>query len=242
MKAVILAAGKGTKLRPLTDPLDKGMLPIYNKPVIVHLIETLIKADVKEILVVFHTSTINLYEQMLKQQSFYEILTFTDDPRLLGPAKTLELARDWVNGNDFVLTFGDSVFFEELPKLNTKIAPHMFVMKMGHGEDDLSRYGQVEVLSGKVIKKIDKPKLVFSDIIQATLWILPPNVFDKAKEYKKAVLEPDNFRISALIDRYIEKEPVDCTFLPPNSYLDCGDLESLFKANKKMREKILSRK
>ncbi len=218
------------------------MLPIYNKPMIVYLIEKLIEAGATRILSIFHSSTVGLYDEILKRQPFNNRLQLMADSRLLGPAKTLELAERWVNEDDFVLTFGDSVFFEPLPRLDTKTAPHMFVMKMDYTEDNLSKYGQVKVFNGRVMKKKDKPKVIFSDIIQATIWILPFNIFNEVKKYKVAILEPMNFRISALIDRLIEKNPIDCTFLPPNSYLDCGDFEALFKANQKMREKVFSQK
>lgn len=234
MKGVILSAGRGVRIRPLTDPIAKDMLPVYNKPMIIYLIKSLVEAGVDEILLVVYFP-VNLYKRMLKQQHFYEIVTLVIDKRLEGPGRSLLLAEEWVAGEDFVLVLGDSVFFSDLPKLSELRAPHLFVMHMDDKEDDLSKYGQVRVFGSKVIKKVDKPEVVFSNTIQVSLWILPADIFTKAKLFS-AIGE---VRISALVDMYINNGLVDCTFLPSNSYLDCGTMEALFKANVKMRERVI---
>ncbi len=107
MKAVILAAGKGTRMRDLTDEVPKPMLKVQGKPILEHIIEGLISAGVREFFIVtgFKAETIENYfgdGQKLGVKISYGRQVVQD-----GTGKAPELAREFVGAEDFVLTYGD---------------------------------------------------------------------------------------------------------------------------------------
>ena len=136
MKAVILAAGKGERLRPLTDYKPKVMLPICNKPLLCYHIEALKSCGIDEIAIVT-----NYLEEKIREKFD---LRFYRDEMVSGTASALLAARDFLDDN-FILIYGD-VFFdaslEEILKNENSMAVFFF--------EDVSRYGEVLIENGKL--------------------------------------------------------------------------------------------
>jgi dTDP-glucose pyrophosphorylase len=107
MKAVILAAGKGTRMRELTNEVPKPMLKVHGKPILQHIIEGLMTAGVREFFIVtgFKAETIENYfgngEKVGAKISYGRQLVQD------GTGKAPELAKDFVGKDNFVLTYGD---------------------------------------------------------------------------------------------------------------------------------------
>jgi dTDP-glucose pyrophosphorylase len=179
MKGIILAAGKGTRLKPLTDPLGKEMLPVYNKPMVAHVIDTLISGGVDDIFLITNVSMVDTYNSILENYNYNGLITYGVDSRRGGPGRSLLLAKDWVKGDDFALILGDSIFFSPLPDMREKTAPHIFAMYMNDDEDDLGKYGQVILSNGKVTQMLHRPQNKISNIIQTAIWLFPADVFFK---------------------------------------------------------------
>ena len=107
MKAVILAAGKGTRMRELTNELPKPMLPVQGKPILEHILQGIISAGIREIFIVtgFRADAIeNYFGDGSKWQArlAYGRQTVQD-----GTGKAPELAKDFVGSSPFLLTYGD---------------------------------------------------------------------------------------------------------------------------------------
>lgn len=110
MQAVILAAGEGTRLRPLTKDYPKPLLPINNKPVILQVIQTLVKAGIDDIKVVigYQAEKMELYVKSLKLRA--KIL-FAYQPQAIGSADALICARNLLDKKrPFLVTAADTVF------------------------------------------------------------------------------------------------------------------------------------
>ena len=107
MKAVILAAGKGTRMRDLTNELPKPMLEVQGKPILEHILEGLIAADIQEIFIVtgFRADVIEQYFGDGKRWGVpiaYGRQVVQD-----GTGKAPELAKEFIGADDFLLTYGD---------------------------------------------------------------------------------------------------------------------------------------
>ncbi len=235
MKGVVLAGGKGTRLLPLTDPVAKEMLPVYHKPMIIHAIEALISGGVHEIAVVVHCSTVKAYKHMLSKFKLDCNITFFAEQQRAGPGQALLLVESWVNNSDFAVILGDSLFFNQLPPLPHRSAPHLFVMEMCEQEDDLRKYGQVQLSDSRVIDMRWKPEQVFSQIIQTTVFLFPSSVFEKIRPLSQR----QETHISDLTAQYIAEGLMTYTLLPRESYLDCGSVEALFQASVRVRTQQL---
>jgi dTDP-glucose pyrophosphorylase len=107
MKAVILAAGKGTRMGELTNELPKPMLKVHGKPILEHIIEGLMAAGVREFFIVtgFRAEVIETYFTDGKKWG----VSISYGRQLVqdGTGKAPELAKDFVGHDDFVLTYGD---------------------------------------------------------------------------------------------------------------------------------------
>jgi len=108
MKAVVLAAGQGTRLRPLTTDKPKGMVEVAGKPILTHCFEQLIELGAEELLVVVgykKQAIINHYEDEFDSVP----ITYTHQREQLGLAHALLTVEDDVN-DDFMLMLGDNIF------------------------------------------------------------------------------------------------------------------------------------
>ena len=102
MKGVILAGGTGTRLRPLTKVTNKHLLPIYDKPMIFHPLETLIKAGIKQILIVTGGEDIGDFMKLLGSGSGFGVeLTYKVQDEAGGIAQAVYLAKNFVANEKF---------------------------------------------------------------------------------------------------------------------------------------------
>ena len=98
MKGVIVSAGLGTRLRPITNLISKNLLPIYNKPMIYYAIETLIKGGVDEILIVISKEHTEQYKKLLKNGEDFNInITYTIQHEQKGTAHAIGFAEQFSN-------------------------------------------------------------------------------------------------------------------------------------------------
>lgn len=103
-KAIIPAAGRGMRLRLITDYLPKPMLPLGRKPVLQHIVEELQEGDVNEILIVLHPE-----QEMVKHYfSKFEGLSFVVDGSFGGPGSAILAGEDFINDESFVIVFADA--------------------------------------------------------------------------------------------------------------------------------------
>jgi len=163
MKGIILAAGKGKRLEPLTDCKPKAMLPVCNKPLIEYQIELLRAHGIDEIaIVVGH----------LKEQIEFEDVKFYEDTLIQGTATALHAAKDFID-DDFILIYGDLFFditnFNELMENANAIG----VVKV----KDVSRYGEV-VFDDGWLKGIREKSGFGEGFINAGIYRLTPSILD----------------------------------------------------------------
>ncbi len=109
-KAIVLAAGKGTRLHPLTLAMPKEMIRVGNKPVIEHVILVLKASGIKEILVIVgrNKQAIMNYLGSGKRLGVNIYYRIQEEPK--GSADAVNLGRDFVGSEDFVVMYGDNYF------------------------------------------------------------------------------------------------------------------------------------
>jgi len=111
MKGIILAGGKATRLRPLTKITSKQLLPVYNKPMIFYPIETLIKAGIKDILIIIAPDYAGQFLNLLGSgkdfgaRFSYEI---QDEPR--GLADAFIIGKNFIGKDNVTMILGDNIF------------------------------------------------------------------------------------------------------------------------------------
>lgn len=111
MKGVVLAGGLGTRLMPLTKVTNKHLLPIYNKPMIYYPIETLVKAGVREILIVTGGNSAGEFLRLMGNGRKFGLkdLHYTYQEGEGGIAEALYLAEPFADGEPIVVILGDNI-------------------------------------------------------------------------------------------------------------------------------------
>lgn len=180
MKGLILAGGKGTRLQPATLTMNKHMVPILNKPMILYPLETLKYAGITDIMIVTGGNHIGAIAEFLGDGSAFGIqLTYRIQKEAGGIAQALGLAKDFVGKDPIAVILGDNIFENE--KLPRTLAPEvgreqamLFLAETKHP----SRFA-VPTFDGEVmVATEEKPKEPKSNYAVTGLYIYPPSVFE----------------------------------------------------------------
>lgn len=238
MKGLIIGGGAGTRLHPLTNPLNKHLLPVYDRPMIMHVIDTLVKGGVTDIMLLLNGKYPGLFLEMLENGTTLGCnIVYAYVRATTGPGGTLLLAEPWVGEEDVAVILGDSLYFTHLA-ISEKKGPHIFTMELTEADDDPSKYGQVRVDGRHVTALVDKPKKRFSDLIQTACFIFPPDVFQRVRKLQHS--PEGELTMGSLVEEYVREGQLRYTMLPPRSYIDCGTKEALHKASVRIREMTVS--
>ena len=144
MRAIILAAGEGMRLRPLTTYMPKVMLPVGNKPILEYVVEALRNNSIKEITIVVGYKSDRIKQYFGNGADFGVHIDYVEQKKQLGTAHALYQAK---KDGEFLLLFGDNIVGERCVKelLNTKINTII-----GARSNRISAYGIVESVGGKI--------------------------------------------------------------------------------------------
>lgn len=236
MKGIILSGGSGTRLAPLTRVTSKQLLPIYNRPMIYYPLNTLIKAGIKEILIIIAPEKAGEYLNLLgsgKQFGVKFTYEIQDKPRGLPEAFIIgETFLD--DGDDVVMILGDNIFEEDVSKhiRSFKKGARVFAKEV----PDPERFGVVEFdKKGKVISICEKPKKPKSNFIIPGLYIYDSRVVKIAKGLKPS--KRNELEITDILNHYMKLGEIDVKTID-GEWIDAGTFDSLIHANNLAKEKL----
>ena len=147
MKGMILAAGFGTRLRPITHTLPKPMVPLCNRPLIAWAIESLHAAGVRDLIVNVH----HLPEAIEKYvRATYDRVDFSYEQEILGTGGAIRRVRPLLEGEEaFFLVNGDTVQFPHWSTLREALGDNIAALTLRHAPEN-DRFTPVYLQSGKV--------------------------------------------------------------------------------------------
>lgn len=180
MKGLILAGGKGTRLLPATKVVNKHMVPILNKPMIMYPLETLKSLGIKDIMVISGGGHIGGIAEFLGDGSDLGVnLTYRVQKEAGGIAQALGLAKDFVGKDSVTVILGDNIFDNSyLPKKFPKGVGKDRALFFFSQPVDNSRFGVPVFDSKNALFAIEeKPKKPKSEFAVTGLYVYPPNVF-----------------------------------------------------------------
>jgi UDP-N-acetylglucosamine diphosphorylase/glucosamine-1-phosphate N-acetyltransferase len=194
MKAVILAAGKGERLRPLTDYKPKVMLPICNRALLDYHIEALESNGIDDIAIV-----VNYLEEEIREHLKEKNLKFYRDEIVSGTASALLAAKDFID-DEFILLYGDVFFDAPLDGvLENRNSMAVFFV------DDVSRYGEVLIENGRVATIREKSGKG-SGFVNAGIYHLDPSIVEFLEKTEKS--ERGEFELTDSIMMLSERKGV----------------------------------
>jgi mannose-1-phosphate guanylyltransferase len=181
LKAFLLAAGLGTRLKPLTDQTPKCLLPIGGKPLLQIWLEHLAQHGVGEVLINTHCHHRQVETFLaIWPSSRLQVLIY-HEPRLLGSAGTLLANRNWVNGGDpFFIIYGDNLSNVNLKNMLSFHHEHGLPFTLGvFRSKNPKQCGIVEVTEDDLVTAfVEKPENPKSDLAAAGIYVTDRRLFD----------------------------------------------------------------
>jgi len=239
MKGVILAGGLGMRLRPCTLITNKHLLPVYDKPMICYPLDTLIKAGIKDILIVSGREHLgHICEFLGSGKEFGANFTYKVQDEAGGIAEALGLAEDFANGEKIVVILGDNIFEEniknslEVFENQNSYKARIFLKLMDF--ESAKRFGIALTDGDRVSYVEEKPKTPKSGFAITGLYLFDSNVFKIIKNLKPS--DRGELEITDTINEYVKKGL--CTYeIIKGFWSDAGTFESLYKASKLIKER-----
>ncbi|MFQ5910057.1 MAG: bifunctional sugar-1-phosphate nucleotidylyltransferase/acetyltransferase [Thermoplasmata archaeon] len=237
MKAFILAAGEGTRMRPLTANIPKPLLPVAGKPFIVHMITGLKKAGIKEATILIGWRGRRVREFLKDGKNLGVKIRFEEQEKRLGTAHAIGLAKEHMK-RKFLCLNGDII-------LPPKSLRDIIEFSRGKGNvvgltrvEEPRNFGVVD-LNGDIIQGIEeKPEIPKSDLINAGIYIFQPEIFDAISRTKKS--PRGEYEITDSLKILMRKKKV-YGFALPSDWIDVGRPWDLLKANTILMKGIRSR-
>jgi len=177
MKGLILAAGRGTRLRPLTHTRPKPVIRIAGKPIIHYAVENLREAGITEVGVVVSPDTREDIQQALKDFPGVHI-SYIVQEQALGIAHAVGTAMDWLAGGPFVLYLGDNLFQNGIMSFTEAFQPGVGAVIALVRVPDPRQFGVALLEEGRIVKLLEKPKDPPSDLAVAGVYVFGPEIAD----------------------------------------------------------------
>jgi len=184
VKAFLLAAGNGTRLRPLTDTMPKCLVPVRGVPLLEIWLEACRRFSINEVLINLHAHA-ELVRHYLRQNTNGIRVRVTEEPELLGSAGTLRANRDWVAGEECFWIFYADVLncadLENMLKMHQRRRP---AATLGvYSVSDPARCGIVDVSEDGIVREfVEKPQNPTSNLAFSGLMIGTPELLEVIPE------------------------------------------------------------
>jgi len=241
-KAVILAAGKGTRLRPLTLAIPKEMIRVGTKPVIEHAINVLKAGGIEKILIVVGRKKEAILDYLGSGERLGVDISYKIQEELKGTAHAVYQGKDFVGNEDFAVIYGDNYLkpyevMKEIVKFHEKREADATLVL--HPVKDPRRFGIVKIdADNKVHGIIEKPTLEEAEPYKvgneylniAGLLVLKPFIFNFIERTKSG--KDGEIWLTDSIELMRKSGHKVCAFLFKGARYDIGTFESLVEADR----------
>ena len=243
MKALILAGGAGTRLRPITHTRAKQLVPVANTPILFYGIEAMAQAGIKEIGVIVGDTAPEVREALGDGSRFGVSFTFLPQEAPLGLAHCVLIARDFLGDDDFVMYLGDNLLEQDLGAFvaafedaRQAVDPPVAQILLKRVPDP-HRFGIATLdAAGHVVALVEKPAHPMSDLALVGVYLFDPTIHDAVR-----AIEPSargELEITDAVQWLIDQGHLVRTELLTGWWIDTGKLTPLLEANRLLLEKL----
>lgn len=235
MKGIILAGGTATRLFPLTATTSKQLLPVYDRQMIFYPLNLLVKAGIKEILIIVapeHSGQfLNLLGVIFDKYDVKIDFKVQKVPR--GLADAFIMGEDFIDDDDVTMILGDNIFESDLSAgiREFKKGGRVFAKEV----QDPERFGVVEFdADNNVVSIEEKPEKPKSNFAVTGLYVFDNRVIEAAKSLKPS--ERGEIEITDVNNWFLERGELDVQPFE-GAWLDAGTFDSLLEAGNIVRDK-----
>ncbi|MBF0332011.1 MAG: NTP transferase domain-containing protein [Candidatus Omnitrophica bacterium] len=237
MRGVLLAGGTGSRLLPLTKVTNKHLLPVYKKPMIYYPLETMLKAGIKDILIVTGGEHIGDFFQLLGSgKEWGAHFSYEIQEGSGGTGAALLLAESFAKDDAFMVILGDNIvvedvgtFVDDFKNNKDQFKAKILVAKV----KDPQKYGVVTFKDRRIVSIVEKPKDPQSNFVNTGLWMFQPEVFSLLKNLKKS--PRGEYEVTDVLAHYVKQGQLSYSILK-SAWTDAGSFESLYNATVLMKK------
>jgi glucose-1-phosphate thymidylyltransferase len=231
MKGVILAAGKGTRLYPVTRHIAKPLLPIANRMTLEYAFDRLKEIGARDVCVVAGENEHQLRRALGDGSAFGVNLAYAVQDEPMGLAHAVACAQAWTGGEPFVLYLGDAIYsggFQEHAErfLQTRCANLNIVRWV----EDPRRFGVATLEGERIVRLVEKPANPESNWAMAGLYFFGPEIWDVLPELRPS--RRGEYEITEAIQMLIDRGHDVRAGAIEHHWFDTGTLDSFLDASR----------
>lgn len=233
MKGIILAAGKGSRLYPMTRPVCKPLLPVYDKPMIYYPLAVLMQAGIRDIMIIIPPGEEGPFYRLLGSGSRFGVnITYEVQEVARGIADALLIGEQFVGGDKVCLVLGDNIFhsLDFARYLNQAVECDAGACVFGYYVSDPRAFGVVEFdKAGNAVSIEEKPRFPKSNYIIPGLYFYDEQVMEIAHNLTPSVrgeLEITDVNLEYLRRGSLHVVKLDRDFV----WLDAGTADNLLSS------------
>jgi len=235
MKGVILAAGKGTRLYPVTRVVPKPLLPLANRPTLAYAFEQLTAAGIEEVALVVGENESAMREALGDGAAYGVRLTYVRQPEPKGLAHAVSFAEEFVGGDDFVLYLGDAIYGQPMTpfveQFRSSGAANLNLVK---AVDDPRRFGVANVQDGRIVKLVEKPAEPESNLAMAGMYVFGPQIWEVLPDLAPSAR--GEYEITDAIQMLIDRGETVVPGIYEGEWFDTGTLPSFLATSRYLTE------
>lgn len=234
MKGLVLCAGRGTRLRPLTYTIAKQLIPVANRPVIHYNLNFLKNAGIRELAVVVNPDNHHVFKDFLKDGSELNMkidYVIQQEPR--GIADAVYKAREFLKEDPFLLILGDNLIFDDItPSVEKFKSSQCEAMVLLAPVEDPRAYGVAVVENDHIKRVVEKPKEPPSNLAIVGIYMFRSQIFEAIENIKPS--QRGELEITDAIEYLIEKGYDVKARTVRGWWKDTGKPEDLLEANRQI--------
>ena len=228
MKCVILAAGEGKRMHPLTFTRPKVMLPIANKPILEWNLINAIEAGIKDFVIIVGYKSEMVRNYFGNGQRWNVNIEYVNQGRAMGTAHAIGVVKKFVDS--FIVLSGDTIFGKQDIENIIQNENSMGLIKIDNAED----YGIVEIDGNRIVKIYEKMQRPFTNVINAGIYHFNKTIFDFIGKTKKSLR--GEYEITDSINMMVKDNEMQGVFL--SEWRDVVYPWHLLDANEEILKKI----
>ncbi len=237
MKGIVLAGGSGTRLYPITKGVSKQLLPVFDKPMIYYPISVLMRADIRDILIISTPHDLPSFRRLLGDGSDFGVrFSYAEQPSPDGLAQAFLIGEEFIGHDSVCLVLGDNIFHGSgfsniLREAVRNVEQDGKATVFGYWVSDPERYGVAEFDGdGNCLSIEEKPEKPKSNFAVVGLYFYPNSVVKVAKEIRPSAR--GELEITTVNQHYLEERQLKVLTLGRGfAWLDTGTHDSLSEAS-----------
>jgi len=240
MKGLILCAGLGSRLWPITHTLPKHLIPLANRPILFYIIDILVDIGIDEIGIVVGKNKSSFQEALKEYDNKNIKFHYINQEEPIGLANAVLSSREFIKNEKFLMILGDNLYDPSIKKainniVNSNFNCHVLINKVNNP----SRYGIVKIEKDRVIDVIEKPNNPPTNLALAGIYTFDSNIFTACENIKPS--NRNEYELSDAIKWLIDNEYAVSYEMFDCLWQDLGKPEDILIANQYLLSNIKSK-